>query len=444
MADGSIPFVLPDSFHSQHSPFGAFASFTIGLVDAPGGFGQALRGPANPSVYEGCRRSAADGWRLLPFLTPSRSLGTAFTGGSGFGYAAKRGRGVSLRQGFDVLTPRFFDHRGLHVIAGETALVFTVPTGRRRPRSIGFYAGGPATTGISARYAYTRVFRDLEEVLLHGIAQHSCYVKLAAQRDRELAGSGLDADQRFFELTWHPWAVDQVLDLFADRYSYRDQFGLSFTHDMGVNNHFTPPGRSSYECDNLEGCFSHMTMEQLPNWILCAVTYAGHTGDHAWLRRRKKILSAGAEARATAGLSAETPTTKFEAGAGFSPAVEEPVCPLFPGLRDAGDRNGRFDPPVTRLGRHLTRALPPGRCLDSIAGSWKMSSPSTNTWFSKIARAQRVVRCVFPEAMSPAARAGDRVHAGWQRHPVAGGTRCAIRSAATPARRAAAVVIPAG
>ena len=49
-----------------------------------------------------------------------------------------------------------------------------------------------------------------------------------------------------------------------------------------------------------------------------------------------------------------------------------------------------------------------------------MSSTSTNTWFSKIAIAQHVVRELFPEAMSEAARAGDRVHADWQRRPDCG------------------------
>jgi hypothetical protein len=33
-----------------------------------------------------------------------------------------------------------------------------------------------------------------------------------------------------------------------------------------------------------------------------------------------------------------------------------------------------------------------------VSGGWKMSS--TNTWFSKIALAQHVVRRLFPEAMN--------------------------------------------
>lgn len=45
---------------------------------------------------------------------------------------------------------------------------------------------------------------------------------------------------------------------------------------------------------------------------------------------------------------------------------------------------------------------------------------STNTWFSKIALAQHVVRRLFPEAVGPAARAADRGHADWQRRPGCG------------------------
>ncbi|AOS43570.1 Beta-xylosidase precursor [Lacunisphaera limnophila] len=656
---------VAESYHAQHSPFGAFASFTAGLVDAPGGFGQSLRRAANQNLYVGFRKSAGQDWQLLPFLTPPKSQETAFTGddtivqpprgfqslrpenyrrtlgwasdtwraddtrfgfsllspfgpmadpaklkkaaarfhlapaitgwieydnrtgttpvelifgvgngedtlrplgdahpalagfagGGRFGYATKSARDVAVRQGFDVLNPRFRDYHGLHVIAGETGLVFTVPAGRKKrfPLVLGFYAAGPVTSGIDTTYAYTRWFDGLEDVLVHGLAGYRAYEKLAAQRDRELARSRLDADQQFllaqathsylgssqllwhknqplwvvnegeyrmintfdltvdhlfFELAWHPWAVRNTLDLFVRRYSYRDQHGLSFTHDMGVNDYFTPAGRSSYECDGLEGCFSHMTMEQLLNWVLCATTYAAHTGDRAWLRANQKTLlacatslrnrdhpdpaqrdgllkhdtarvGAGAEittydsldvslgqarnnlylavktlgawvllerafadlglkkdaaaATATADLLARTLTTKFEADTGFFPAVFEKdnrsrilpavegfVYPLFLGYTDATDPAGRFAPLFGQLRQHIGQALRPGVCLDAASGGWKMSSTSTNTWFSKIAIAQHVVRQLFPEVMNAAARAGDRVHADWQRTPGCG------------------------
>ncbi len=654
-----------ESYHVQHSPFGAFASFTIGLVDAPGGFGQSLRGPAKQNVYVGFRHGPASEWQLLPFLTPPQSQEGAFTGdttvvapprgftalrpaayqrtlglasdtwradqarfgfsllspfgevpdpakmkkaaarfhlaplitgwieydnragtapvelifgvghgddtlrplgdtnaalagfasGGKFGYATKPGRGIGLRQGFDVLAPKFRDYRGLLVIAGETALIFSVPAGQRKrfPLVLGFYAAGPITTGLAASYAYTRVFRDLEDVLVHGLADYRRYEKLAAQRDRELAQCQLDADQQFliaqsvhsylgstqllwhqgkplwvvnegeyrmintfdltvdhvfFELAWQPWAVRDTLDLFVKRYSYTDQLGLSFTHDMGVNDFFTPPGRSSYECDEIDGCFSHMTMEQLLNWVLTAVTYAEHTGNLAWLKANRKILLAcadslhrrddpdpkkrdgilkhdsarcgrgseittydsldvslglarnnlylavktlgawvllekaftrlgdpksAADARATTDLLAHTLTTKFEPDTGFFPAVFEQgnhsrilpavegfVYPLFLGYTDATDPRGRFAPLFQQLRQHITQALQPGVCLDAASGGWKMSSTSTNTWFSKIAIAQHVVRMLFPEAMTTAAHAAERVHADWQRTPGCG------------------------
>ncbi len=654
-----------ESYHTQHSPFGAFASFTAGLVDSPGGFGQSLRGAAKQNLYIGYRKAGQAQWQLLPFLTPPKSLETAFTadttvvqpprgfssltpadyvrtlgwasdtwraddarfglsllspfgpvpdpkkitkaaarfhfaplttgwieydnragqapvelifgvgngddtlrpltdtdaslagfaGGGRFGYATKPGKDVAMRQGFSVLEPKFHDWRDLLVIAGETGLVFTVPAGKKKrfPLVLGFYAAGPVTTGLSASYFYTRHFRDLEDVLGHGLAHFAQYEKLAAQRDRELDRSKLDADQRFlvaqathsflgstqllwhknrplwvvnegeyrmintfdltvdhlfYELQWHPWTVRDALDLFVSRYSYRDQHGLSFTHDMGVNDFFTPPGRSSYECDNVIGCFSHMTMEQLLNWVLCACTYAAHTGDKAWLKANRKVVdacvaslhsrdhpdpqqrdgllkqdsnrvgtgaeittydsldvslgqarnnlylgvktlgawvllektyaglgdkAAAADAAATANLLAHTLTTKFEADTGFFPAVFEKdnrsrilpavegfVYPLFLGYQDATNPNGRFAPLFRQLRQHITQALQPGICLDATSGGWKMSSTSTNTWFSKIALAQHVIRRLFPEAMNATARAADRVHADWQRTPGCG------------------------
>jgi hypothetical protein len=661
----STPSVAEESFHTQHSPFGAFASFTIGLVDSPGGFGHALRGPAKHNVYVGFRQGVEAKWQLLPFLTPPKSTESAFTGdatvaqppqgfdtlrpsmyertvgwasdtwradqarfgfsllspfdklpdpakmrraaarfhlaplitgwieydnragkkpvelifgigageetlrpltdttdallgfasGSAFGYGTPASKGVAMRQGFDVLTPKFHDYRGLLVIAGETGLLFTVPAGKRKrfPLILGFYNGGIITSGLPASYAYTRFFKDLEDVLTHGFAEYFRYVQLAAVRDRELAASSLDADQKFliaqathsylgstqllwdkrkplwivnegeyrmintfdltvdhlfFELAWHPWAVREALDLFAHRYAYRDQLGLSFTHDMGVNNYITPAGRSSYECDNIHGCFSHMTMEQLLNWVLCAVTYAERTGDWKWLRAHRKTLlacveslhqrddpnpkkrdgilkhdssrcgvgseittydsldvslglarnnlylavktlgawillerglgklgekGATADARRTANLLAHTLTTKFETETGFFPAVFEQgnqsrilpaveglVYPLFLGYQDALDPAGRFAPLYKQLAQHISQALQPGICLDATSGGWKMSSTSTNTWFSKIALAQHVIKRLFPQSMTAAARAGDRVHANWQRTPGCG------------------------
>ena len=101
----------------------------------------------------------------------------------------------------------------------------------------------------------------------------------------------LTVDHAFWEMRFHPWTLKNTLDLFVSRYNYQDEVkdtlhpeqpalpgGLSFTHDMGVANQFTPPGHSSYELPDIDGCFSYMTQEQLCNWCLCAALYALPTG----------------------------------------------------------------------------------------------------------------------------------------------------------------------
>ena len=109
----------------------------------------------------------------------------------------------------------------------------------------------------------------------------------------------LIVDQLFFEMKLNPWAVRNELDLFTERYSYTDKVhfpggenihpgGISFTHDMGQFNHFSRPKFSAYELKNLSGCFSHMTHEQLVNWILTASVYANGANDMAWLKKQLK------------------------------------------------------------------------------------------------------------------------------------------------------------
>ena len=98
-----------ESYHVQHSPFGAFASFTIGLVDAPGGFGQSLRGPAKQNVYVGFRHGPANRWQLLPFLTPPQSQEGSFTGDTTV---------VAPPRGFDALRPA--DYQRTLALASDT------------------------------------------------------------------------------------------------------------------------------------------------------------------------------------------------------------------------------------------------------------------------------------------------------------------------------------
>jgi hypothetical protein len=68
--------------------------------------------------------------------------------------------------------------------------------------------------------------------------------------------------------------------------------GIAFTHDMGVANAFSVPGRSGYEQAGLCGCFSFMSGEELMNWVLCAGLYVSHTGDLAWAEGQRATLLA--------------------------------------------------------------------------------------------------------------------------------------------------------
>ena len=275
-----------------------------------------------------------------------------FATGRRHGYAAVPAGTLRAIQGHTVLSPSPADTDGFQRIGAESALILHVPAGTlgRLPLALGFYEGGVVTSGLDCGYFYTRYFSSLEEVLAFGLERHGDYIALAEKRDAELAASKLSPDQQwllaqathsyygssqlldyageplwnvnegeyrmintfdltvdhlFFELEWHPWAIRNTLDLFVSRYSYRDAVhspegargagGLSFTHDMGVANQFSPAGKSSYECTGLHGCFSYMTMEQLVNWILCAVCYAEKADDYAWLEGRRETLLACAE-----------------------------------------------------------------------------------------------------------------------------------------------------
>ncbi|RCW43497.1 glycoside hydrolase family 52 protein [Paenibacillus prosopidis] len=202
-----------------------------------------------------------------------------------------------------------------------------------------FYRGGYVTTGIDASYYYTRYFANVEAVSAYALTHFDRLaaeaVQASALTEREqlsddqtfmlnhsirsyygstqlldfegqpfwIVNEGeyrmmntfdLTVDQLFFELKMNPWTVKNELDMFVQRYSYEDTIrrpgdateypgGISFTHDMGVANAISRPGFSAYELYGLDGCFSHMTHEQLVNWVLCGSAYYEKTADRAWL-----------------------------------------------------------------------------------------------------------------------------------------------------------------
>lgn len=226
---------------------------------------------------------------------------------------------------------------------GKVALlVGTVPAGQRRTYRyvVCFFQGAAATTGLAGRYHYTKYFADLEAVAAYGLKNFAALKARGNAFDRRVARSGLSpvrqfhlahaihsyfastqyltvagkpfwnvnegeyrmmntfdltVDQVFFELEFNPWTVANELDWFRTRYSYTDTVrfpgdareypgGLSFTHDMGVNNHFSRPAYSSYERGGLHGCFSYMTHEELVNWLVCGLLYENQTRNRAWLK----------------------------------------------------------------------------------------------------------------------------------------------------------------
>ncbi|MCG6794173.1 glycoside hydrolase family 52 protein [Geobacillus sp. YHL] len=228
------------------------------------------------------------------------------------------------------------------------ALIADVPAGEKKTYqfAVCFYRGGCVTAGMDASYFYTRFFHNIEEVGLYALEQAEV-LKQQAFRSNELIEKewlsddqkfmmahairsyygntqllehegkpiwvvnegeyrmmntfDLTVDQLFFELKMNPWTVKNVLDFYVERYSYEDRVrfpgdeteypgGISFTHDMGVANTFSRPHYSSYELYGISGCFSHMTHEQLVNWVLCAAVYIEQTKDWAWRDRRLTIL----------------------------------------------------------------------------------------------------------------------------------------------------------
>ncbi|MDX6765248.1 MAG: glycoside hydrolase family 52 protein [Candidatus Methylacidiphilales bacterium] len=227
-------------------------------------------------------------------------------------------------------------------------LVGTTPAGKTRTFrfAVCFHRAGIVTTGMPASYHYYRFFKDLESVASYalknfpalknrGAAFNRRFLKskLSPERKFMLAqalhsyyGStqfldigkesmwivnegeyrmintfDLTVDQLFLEMEFHPWTVANELDWFTKRYAYRDKVrlpgserefpgGLSFAHDMGMANHFSVPGRSVYEKAGLHGCFSHMTHEELVNWLVCGLVYQHHTGDKAWTRKNLPVF----------------------------------------------------------------------------------------------------------------------------------------------------------
>lgn len=228
------------------------------------------------------------------------------------------------------------------------ALIMDTPAGKKKTFrfAVCFYRNGFVTTGLDAVYYYTRLFKNIEGVAAYAVYNCDRLMADCAAANSLVEGSKLSADQKFqlahairsyygsteflyaddmpvwvvnegeyrmintfdltvdmlfYEMKMNPWTVRNVLDLYVSRYSYRDtvrfpdddseyEGGISFTHDMGVMNAFSRPGHSAYEKFGIEGCFSHMTHEQLTNWLCCAAVYFEQTRDEAWLEKNLQVF----------------------------------------------------------------------------------------------------------------------------------------------------------
>ncbi|MGG5252738.1 glycoside hydrolase family 52 protein [Neobacillus sp. SM06] len=247
----------------------------------------------------------------------------------------------------NILTTPFEENRTFGLGSVGT-LIMDVPAGEKRNYqfSVCFHRSGYVTAGIDASYYYTRYFPNIESVASFALEHFEQFTNRAKEANQLVMASGLSEDQKFmmvhsirsyygctqmldidgkpfwvvnegeyrmmntfdltvdqifFELKMNPWTVKNELDMFVERFSYEDRVrfpgdekeypgGISFTHDMGVANTVSRSHYSSYELYGLDGCFSHMTHEQLVNWVLCAAVYVEQTGDQQWLNDNMVIF----------------------------------------------------------------------------------------------------------------------------------------------------------
>ena len=242
-------------------------------------------------------------------------------------------------------------HRTPNFLLGPIGgLSFSVPAGTEKTVRLvlAYFKEGEVTFNRSTSYWYTQYFNSIESVFSYALENYDTYAEIALQSDKKLMAYNLSDDQKFliahatrsyygstewlvengkplwlvnegeylmintldltidmafFELNLNPWTVRNVLEHFVTHYSYKDEIfapedpetlykgGISFTHDMGVGNHFSPNTYSCYECAGIDRkCFSYMTYEELTNWILCAGLYVSHTQDKEFLDKHSNIF----------------------------------------------------------------------------------------------------------------------------------------------------------
>jgi Glycosyl hydrolase family 52. len=334
-------FSLPDPTSAQPAEL-AFASCPVIHVNVH------FRNSTNSPITGLFALGIDHRWSSLGQSTAGEMVGACSQERIGFASATE---GANAFIDFDTVSAMNRQHQTPEFLLGPTAgLSIEIGPGESKTLSIvlGFYRQGVATYNRAMGYYYGQHFGSLIQALQFGLAHRDRYLQLAETRDRELAASGLSAEQQFlvahatrgyyastqwlwdgtqsvwvvnegeylmmntFDLTvdmlfmemrFNPWTVRNELEQFVARYAFYDQVfdpaaptklypgGISFTHDMGVMNHWSPAGQSAYEVSGLDrACFSHMTCEQLTNWVLCAGVYIAQTNDADFLQRYERIL----------------------------------------------------------------------------------------------------------------------------------------------------------
>ncbi len=290
---------------------------------------------------------------LRPLTEETKGELTGWAAVQGYGFACDSSTNPNVRAVAHWDLPSLFTppHPLPFRLAGMGFLLVDVPPGEiiTLDFALGWHINGAVTTGEFAEaYSYTQYFANLTEVLRYAVANLLDWQNESEVANRVLAESRLNPDQQFmlaqathaywassmlfarqdgghrwvvnegsfmmmntfdlavdhlfFELRQQPWVVRNVLDSFVDTYSYCDQLhfpreesshpgGISFTHDQGSFNTFSPTGYSSYEVSNQSGCYSYMTQEQLINWLVSAGLYIQHTKDLAWAEKNRALMA---------------------------------------------------------------------------------------------------------------------------------------------------------
>ncbi len=285
--------------------------------------------------------------RILSDTTGGTLLGVANV--NKFGFAVLPDETISEILAWDIIKTTLDQNSQIQRLGNEGGLKFNIKPGEQKSYKIvlGTYQDGNITTNLPMQFYYTYFFESLDDILKYGIKNIYSYIDIANKKDEELKKTNfnkdkqfilshairsylantellidkkaepvfivnegeyqmmntldLTIDQAFLELYYTPWTVKNELDFALSNYSYVDtvknnknsnlEGGISFTHDCGVANMFSPKGLSSYELSNLDGCFSYMTHEELLNWLITAALYIFIENDLKWLNSKKDIFN---------------------------------------------------------------------------------------------------------------------------------------------------------